>query len=49
MKIKVKPTTDGKPKKGNSAPKCRSCGCPCWRSDVLYCWDCYKYQYFESR
>lgn len=28
---------------------CMSCGCPCWRSDVRYCWDCYKYQYFESK
>lgn len=29
--------------------ECMSCGCPCWRSDVSYCWDCYKYQYFESK
>ena len=29
--------------------KCLSCGSPCWRSDVSYCWDCYKYQFYESR
>lgn len=28
---------------------CMSCGCPCWRSDVRYCWDCYKYQMYESK
>lgn len=28
---------------------CIRCGCDCWRSDVNYCWDCYKYEKFESR
>lgn len=29
--------------------KCRKCECDCWRSDVSYCWDCYKYEMYESR
>lgn len=29
--------------------KCWRCGEPVWRSDVNYCWDCYKYENFESR
>lgn len=32
--------------KGN---RCWHCGEPVWRSDVNYCWDCYKYEYFESK
>lgn len=32
--------------KGN---RCWRCGEPVWRSDVNYCWDCYKYENFESR
>ena len=29
--------------------KCMHCGEPVWRSDVNYCWDCYKYERFESK
>ena len=29
--------------------KCIHCGDPVWRSDVNYCWDCYKYERFESK
>lgn len=29
--------------------KCMRCGEECWRSDVNYCWDCYKYENFESK
>ena len=29
--------------------KCWRCGDPVWRSDVNYCWDCYKYENFESK
>lgn len=29
--------------------KCMHCGDPVWRSDVNYCWDCYKYERFESK
>lgn len=29
--------------------KCMRCGADSWRSDVQYCWDCYKYEKFESR
>lgn len=29
--------------------KCLRCGEPVWRSDVNYCWDCYKYENFESK
>lgn len=47
-------------KKRNNQPKrytekrvlgktCMHCGDPVWRSDVNYCWDCYKYERFESR
>lgn len=32
-----------------SKKKCMKCGDSCWRSDVSYCWDCYKYERFESR
>ncbi|SCY77373.1 hypothetical protein SAMN02910292_02871 [Lachnospiraceae bacterium XBB2008] len=28
---------------------CLHCNDPCWRADVNYCWECYKYQKFESR
>ncbi len=28
---------------------CIRCGDACWRSDVNYCWDCYKYEHYESR
>lgn len=36
-------------KQQSAKKRCISCGWPCWRSDVSYCWDCYKYQYFESK
>lgn len=29
--------------------KCMHCGDPVWRSDVNYCWECYKYERFESK
>lgn len=29
--------------------KCWRCGDLVWRSDVNYCWDCYKYENFESK
>ena len=29
--------------------KCMRCGEACWRTDVNYCWDCYKYENFESK
>ena len=29
--------------------RCWHCGESVWRSDVNYCWDCYKYEYFESK
>ncbi len=29
--------------------KCMMCNAACWRSDVYYCWECYKYQMYESR
>ncbi len=29
--------------------RCWRCGEPVWRSDVNYCWDCYKYENFESK
>lgn len=29
--------------------RCIRCGEECWRSDVSYCWDCYKYENFESK
>lgn len=32
--------------KGNS---CWHCGEPVWRNDVNYCWECYKYENFESK
>lgn len=35
--------------KVNTKKHCRRCGEECWRSDVNYCWDCYKYEKFESR
>ena len=51
VKLKSKITTLKKDSIVNTGikKKCMSCGCPCWRSDVSYCWDCYKYQYFESK
>lgn len=36
-------------RKSESGRKCIKCGCDCWRSDVNYCWDCYKYEMYESR
>ena len=33
----------------NTGKRCMRCGEACWRSDVNYCWDCYKYEKFESR
>ena len=33
----------------NTGKHCMRCGALCWRSDVNYCWDCYKYEKFESR
>lgn len=33
----------------NTGKLCMRCGASCWRSDVNYCWDCYKYEKFESR
>ena len=35
--------------KVNTGKRCMRCGEACWRSDVNYCWDCYKYEKFESR
>lgn len=35
--------------KVNTGKRCMRCGEVCWRSDVNYCWDCYKYEKFESR
>ena len=35
--------------KVNTRKRCMKCGELCWRSDVNYCWDCYKYEMFESR
>ena len=35
--------------KVNTGKLCMRCGASCWRSDVNYCWDCYKYEKFESR
>ncbi len=29
--------------------KCWRCGEPVWRSDVNYCWECYKYENYESK
>ena len=29
--------------------KCWRCNAPVWRDDVNYCWECYKYEMFESR
>lgn len=33
----------------NIGKKCIHCGDSVWRSDVSYCWDCYKYEHFESK
>lgn len=33
----------------NTGKHCMRCGASCWRSDVNYYWDCYKYEKFESR
>ena len=48
---KVKTTKIVAKKTANSSDKktCWKCGCPCWRNDVEYCWDCYKYEYYESK
>lgn len=35
--------------KHNVGKKCIHCGDSVWRSDVNYCWDCYKYECFESK
>ena len=35
--------------KANTGKLCMRCGESCWRSDVNYCWDCYKYEKFESK
>ncbi len=29
--------------------RCMHCGEEIWRSDVYYCWECYKYEKYESR
>lgn len=36
-------------RKVNIGKYCMRCGASCWRSDVNYCWDCYKYERFESK
>ena len=28
---------------------CVRCGDKCWISKVDYCWECYKYEKYESR
>ncbi|MCQ2495995.1 MAG: hypothetical protein MJ131_05330 [Lachnospiraceae bacterium] len=38
-----------KKQNGKDEKKCICCGDNCWRSDVIYCWDCYKYQNYESK
>ena len=29
--------------------RCWHCSAPVWRNDVNYCWDCYKYENYESK
>ena len=29
--------------------RCWRCGDPVWRSDLIYCWECYKYEKYESK
>ncbi|WP_155828065.1 hypothetical protein [Butyrivibrio sp. VCB2006] len=45
-KMKKKSHSNARHTVGN---RCMSCGGRCWRSDVWYCWECYKYQYYESK
>ena len=56
-KIVIKPKTNSKDKKQNkkikptgcSIRRCIHCGEAVWRSNVSYCWECYKYENYESR
>lgn len=36
-------------RKSESGRTCIKCGCSCWRNDVDYCWECYKYEMYEAR
>ncbi|WP_155834105.1 hypothetical protein [Butyrivibrio sp. VCD2006] len=45
-KVRKKSNVNGRRSAGD---RCMSCGAPCWRCDVWYCWECYKYQYYESK
>ena len=47
--MKESKTNKNSVKKITPKKSCWSCGRECWRDDVHYCWDCYKYQMFESR
>ena len=52
-KVMIMKTTTQKKEKmrtrnTESESKCIKCNCTCW-NNKLYCWDCYKYQMYESK